>query len=124
MPKTEKSPRITDYSWGRIVIDKDRTFRDAKLFPGGSKEWDWNQSGTRHRPGILPADVRELLEHGAKVVVLSRGVNNNLGVPQATVDLLESNGVTVHVSQTDKAIELYNKLRDSEAVGGLFHTTC
>jgi len=28
--------------------------------------------GTRHEPGIQPADVQELIEHGAKAVVLSK----------------------------------------------------
>lgn len=41
-----------------------------------------------------------------------------------TLRLLEDKGVTVHVEETRKAAELYNKLADSEPVGGLFHSTC
>jgi len=35
----------------------------AKLFPGGLREWDWRETGTRHVPGIQHADVQELIEH-------------------------------------------------------------
>ena len=72
MERTALSPRITNLSWGSLDVEGN-SFRDAKLFPGGSREWDWNETGTRHVPGIQPSDVEELLEHGATVVVLSRG---------------------------------------------------
>ena len=29
----------------------------AKLYPGGARAWDWRETGTRHRPGIQPADI-------------------------------------------------------------------
>lgn len=119
-----KSPRITDFSWGRLVVDNETSYGDAKLFPGGSRKWDWRETGTGHAPGIQPADVEELLEHGAKIVVLARGVHNALNVKSDTVKMLKKKGIAVHVHQTEDAIRLYNELRESEPVGGLFHTTC
>lgn len=98
--------------------------KDFKLFPGGGREWDWSETGTRHVPGIQPADVEELLDNGAKVVVLSRGMLRALGTCPETLELLERHGVTVHVEETRKAVDLYNRLAESEAVGGLFHSTC
>jgi hypothetical protein len=68
--------------------------------------------------------VEELLEHGATVVVLSRGVYERLGVSRETLELLADRGITAHVLQTEKAVELYNELAQFERVGGLFHTTC
>jgi len=118
MTEEPRSPRITDYSWGRLVVDDRETYRDAKLFPGGSREWRWKETGTDHVPGIQPADVQELLDHGAKVVVLSKGVRNALRVRSDTLELLKRKDIVVHVSQTDAAIRLYNELRESEAVGG------
>jgi NAD(P)-dependent dehydrogenase (short-subunit alcohol dehydrogenase family) len=43
--------------------------------PGGGREWNWLETGTHHNPGIQIAEVEELLEHGAGVVVLSRGMS-------------------------------------------------
>jgi hypothetical protein len=100
------------------------TVKDVKLYPGGGRAWDWNETGTSHSPGIQPADVEELLQHGAKVVVLSRGMVRRLETCPATLDYLRENGVAVHVLETKKAVALYNELAEREPVGGLFHSTC
>jgi hypothetical protein len=123
--KQSRSPRITQVAWGRLVVDGvAEPYKDAKLFPGGSKEWNWRETGTSHQPGIQPADVQELLEHGATVVVLSRGMRECLHVPRETVDFLKERQVAAHVLPTQEAVEIYNKLAETEQVGGLFHTTC
>ena len=119
------SPKITHLSWGRLEVeDQPKSYRDAKLFPGGSREWDWRETGTHHEPGIQPADVEELLQHGAKVVVLSKGVYERLKVCPETLRVLKSKGIKAHVLQTEKAVKVYNELAEKESVGGLFHSTC
>ena len=122
---TARSPRITHLSWGRLEVEgRDRPFKDAKLYPGGAREWDWRETGTRHSPGIQPADVEELLEHGATAVVLSRGMHRRLRVRPETLDLLRHQDVETHVLPTDEAVRLYTRLAAEARVGGLFHSTC
>jgi Uncharacterized conserved protein len=106
------------------VEGKDKTFKDAKVFPGGAREWDWNETGTSHVPGIQPIDVDELLEHGATEVILSKGIHERLQVCPETLEMLKNRGITTHVLQTEKAVKLYNELREEKMVGGLFHSTC
>ena len=118
------SPRITRVSWGHLDVEGGLSFKDAKLFPGGSRQWDWSETGTAHVPGIQPADVEELLDNGSTTVVLSKGMNERLAVQPQTLRLLDSRGVRVHVLQTQTAVRLYNNLRQKEPVGGLFHSTC
>ncbi len=119
------SPWIKHVSWGRLEVEGEaEPYKDAKLFPGGSRQWNWRQTGTKHRPGIQIADVQELLDHGAKVVVLSRGMAECLHVPRETLDFLKERQIAAHVLPTKDAVALYNKLAETEAVGGLFHTTC
>jgi hypothetical protein len=121
----QKSPRVTHLSWGRLEVEgEDGPFKDAKLFPGGARAWDWNETGTSHEPGIQPADVEELLEQGATTVVLSKGFHERLGVTPETLRMLEDRGVVAHVRQTGEAISLYNELRDTERIGALIHSTC
>jgi hypothetical protein len=99
--------------------------KDAKLWPGGGRAWDWGETGTRHEPGIQPADVDELLAHGAGVVVLSRGQDQQLLTAPETLDLLRERGVEVHVEETRAAVQRYNELAEQGLpVGGLFHSTC
>lgn len=122
--RRKRSPRITMLAWGRIEVNGVGAFRDAKVFPGGAREWDWNETGTTHEPGIQPADVAELLDHGATTIVLSQGVLNRLHVCPQTLRLLAERHVRTHVLPTAEAVELYNRLCDQERVAGLFHTTC
>jgi hypothetical protein len=119
-----KSPKVRSIAWGTIDIDGVGQFKDAKLFPGGAREWDWTETGTGHSPGIQPADVEELLAAGATTVVLSRGMNLVLEVPAPTVEWLEHKGITVHVLETREAVKRYNELADNNAVGALIHSTC
>ena len=125
MESSNRSPRITHVSWGKLEVEGEtEPYKDAKLFPGGSCEWNWRETGTSHKPGIQISDVQELLEHGAKVVVLSRGMAECLDVPRNTLDFLKQRQIAVHVLPTKEAAQLYNKLAQTEPVGGLFHTTC
>ena len=125
MQSINRSPRITNASWGRSRTQgKAEPYKDAKLFPGGSREWNWRYRNTSHRPGIQITDVQELLDHGARVVVLSRGMARCLHVPRETLDFLKERQIPVHVLPTQHAVALYNKLAQTNAVGGLFHTTC
>jgi hypothetical protein len=119
------SPKITSLSWGRVEVETDQIFKDAKLFPGGSREWDWKETGTEHDPGIQPADVEELLTHGARVVILSKGIWNRLYVCPETIRALEKAGIKTHILQTEAAVQLYNELvEEKEPVAALIHSTC
>ena len=124
MKQGMRSPHITHISWGRLEVDGRHSFKDAKLYPNGAREWNWNETGTRHVPGIQAADVEELLEHGAEVVVLSKGFHERLQVQPATLQLLQDRGIQVYVLQTEAAVQRYNELRETERIGGLFHSTC
>lgn len=119
-----RSPRINHISWGRIEVEGVGTGKDFKLYPGGGREWDWRETGTQHDPGIQPADVEELLDNGANVVVLSRGMQLALKTSPKTLEMLKQRSITVYVKETKEAVEIYNRLADENAVGGLFHSTC
>ena len=115
------SPQITHVSWRRLEVEgKAEPYKDAKLFPGGSREWNWRETGTEHVPGIQPADVQELLDHGAKVVVLSRGMAECLRVPGETLDFLKERRIEAHILPATEAAELYNRLQKKDQSGDCF----
>jgi hypothetical protein len=121
----ETSPPIKAMRWGAVTVGGyEAPFKDVKLFPGGAREWDWIETGTQHTPGIQAADVQELLDHGAGEVILGTGYYERLGVRDETLALLEAAGVKVHIAQSEKAMRLYNELREETAVGALIHSTC
>lgn len=123
---TPVPPRVTGLAWGRLEVEGSRgPFKDAKLWPGGAREWDWNETGTRHAPGVQVADVEELVEHGARTVVVGRGMLGRLEVPAETRDALARRGIELHAASTPEAVETYHRLRKAAPeVGALLHTTC
>ena len=121
----EASSRVVDDGWGIVAVEGLGRFRDVKLWPGGGRAWDWRETGTDHQPGILCADVTELLNHESELVILSRGRQDRLSVSPETLSLLETHGVPVVREKTDAALATYNRLAtQGRRVAGLFHTTC
>jgi hypothetical protein len=120
-----KSPRIEHIEWGRMQVSGIGSGKDFKLWPGGGREWDWGETGTRHVPGIQPADIDELLDRGVRILVLSRGMLLRLQTCTETLELLRRRGIEVRIAETREAAAIYNELAASgAAVGGLFHSTC
>ncbi|MCF8069976.1 MAG: MTH938/NDUFAF3 family protein [Desulfobacterales bacterium] len=120
----DKSPYISRQSWGNIEVDKSITYKDVILYPGGSEAWDWRQTGTSHGSGIQPADVRRLLDKGAKAVVLAKGIFGRLNISEATIQMLKEMNIPYHILKTKAAVRKYNELQKNMPVGGLFHSTC
>lgn len=120
----ETSPSITAMSWGTVETAAG-TFRDAKLWPGGGRGWDWNETGTHHDPGVQPADVEEVLDQGADVVVLGRGQQERLQVTDETLAAIGRRGARAEVLESRAAVGRYNELAEQgRAVGALIHSTC
>lgn len=125
--KQSHGPMIQHIERGKITVlnnNKEMAYKDAKLWPGVSKEWDWSITNTRHNPGIQIADIREFLD-AVDVVILTRGMDLVLLVPASTIEYAEKLGKKVYVGQTKKMVKLYNKLvKQGKRVGGVFHSTC
>jgi hypothetical protein len=120
-----RSPVIEHLSWGVIEVDGLGTGRDVKLWPGGGRAWDWNETNTHHVPGIQVTDIAELIGHGADVIVLSRGMELVLQTCPESVKWLHDHRLKHHILETREAAQLYNQLATKGvAVGGLFHSTC
>ncbi|XP_077307487.1 mth938 domain-containing protein isoform X3 [Lithobates pipiens] len=118
------SPEISRISWGNMSVGGQH-YKDCKVWPGGSRTWDWRETGTEHYPGVQPADVEEVVKKGVKTVVIGRGMSEALQVPVSTLEYIKSQGIDVLVFQTEKAVKEYNSLVSQGAqVGGVFHSTC
>ncbi|KAJ0022359.1 hypothetical protein NQD34_009849 [Periophthalmus magnuspinnatus] len=122
------SPQIASLSWGHMRVEGQGcsgSYKDCKVWPGGSRAWDWRETGTDHHPGVQPADLDELLTKGIDLLVIGRGMSEALQVPGSTLDFVRGRGVEVTVLQTEKAVDQYNKLAaKGRKVAGIFHSTC
>ncbi|XP_024428485.2 mth938 domain-containing protein [Desmodus rotundus] len=120
------SPEIASVSWGQMKVQGSaKTYKDCKVWPGGSRAWDWRETGTEHSPGVQPADVEEVVKKGVRTLVIGRGMSEALKVPPSTLEYLEKQGIDVRVLQTEQAVKEYNALvAQGVRVGGVFHSTC
>jgi hypothetical protein len=121
----KESPVITKCEWGQIAVKGLGEFKDVKLWPGGGRAWDWSETDTHHCPGTQMADVQELLDNGAEVLVLSRGALWKLHISLDLFDTIIDKQIPVYIGETNQAVDVYNEWAlDGVKVGGLFHSTC
>jgi len=119
------SPHIESIGWGKLNVEIIGLGKDFKVWPGGGRPWDWQETGTCHSPGIQIADVEELVERGCQVVVLTRGVFSRLKVAPETVAFLKKHNIETVITDTKRGIKIYNDyIERNVPVGGLFHSTC
>jgi len=125
-------PRVVNLQWGRISIEQPNlplmSYKDARICPSRSDEWDWGLTGTQHQPGIQWADFADLLnEHpDTQLIIFSKGMHNQLHVHPETLHRLSVQypQITVYHLNTREAADLYNKMRMTHRIIGLFHSTC
>uniref|UniRef100_A0A2K6TYT5 Adiposis associated Mth938 domain containing n=1 Tax=Saimiri boliviensis boliviensis TaxID=39432 RepID=A0A2K6TYT5_SAIBB len=61
------SPEIASLSWGQMKVQgSNTTYKDCKVWPGGSRIWDWRETGTE----VPSSTVEYLKKHGIDVRVL------------------------------------------------------
>uniref|UniRef100_A0A8C3UEW2 Adipogenesis associated Mth938 domain containing n=1 Tax=Catharus ustulatus TaxID=91951 RepID=A0A8C3UEW2_CATUS len=61
------SPEITSLSWGQMKVKGcSTTYKDCKVWPGGSRTWDWRETGTN----VPASTVDYLKKNGIDVLVL------------------------------------------------------
>lgn len=122
--KGSDSPRVIRMSWGEITTEVG-VFRDAKLWPGGGRNWDWSETGTDHRPGVQPADVSEVLDNGVHLVIIGQGQQERLEVMEDTIEIIRRQGAGVETLESTEAVIRYNEyVAAGKPVGALIHSTC
>ena len=160
VPKTTlqqtDQPIVTHFSWGHIEIRKpgggvEKTLNgeDWVITPKGCQKWDYKKFGRKpqdrkishlwpNKPkneqgtGVLPYAIHGLLQLAGKldVVIVSKGVNNSLGVNQATIECLKElkrkgSIQDYHILNSKEVPKKHNQcVEKGLKTGTLLHTTC
>lgn len=114
--------KIEDYQFGRIQIDGEAYTSDVLIWPGNVDGSWWRKEGHN----LCLADLDTLLDKNLDVLVIGRGANGVMKVPQETVEQIKESCPTVHVAKTAKACEKFNELSGQPdlRVGAALHLTC
>ena len=112
--------KIEHYSFGKIIIDGKSYTSDVIIYPDRvSASW-WRKEG--HNLDI--ADLTDVIKAKPDVLVVGTGYSGAMRVPQETLTHLESKGITVKVSRSSEAVELFNTLQTDKNVIAALHLTC
>jgi len=107
---------------GRIEVEGVGTFRDAKLFPAALGSGIGARRGRNTRLAFSPPMYASYWTTALRPSCCHKVCWSGWGsVPRRSSCW---SGVRVHVLPTQDTADLYDDLRKTEQVAGLFHTTC
>jgi len=111
---------IEHYSFGRITIDGKTYTSDVIIYPGRVDSSWWRKEG--HYLQVI--DLINVIKTKPDILIIGTGYSGVMVVPKETISHLESKGIEVHVTQTEKAVELFNKFKKDTMVVAALHLTC
>ena len=112
---------ITEFSFGRIVVQGQTYTNDIKIVDGTTVPGWWRRSG--HCVEI--DDVKDILDSNAKIVVIGNGQPGYMRTADALRKHLERNNIKLIEEPTREAIHTFNRLyRTGRPVSGGFHVGC
>ena len=112
---------ITDFSFGKIVVNSKTYTDDIKIIRGRViSDW-WRKSG--HRVDV--EDITDILETRPEIVVIGKGSPGLMQTAAALRERLAVHNIGLIEEKTSSAIEIFNKLyQEGEKVAAGFHVGC
>jgi len=112
---------ITEFSFGKIVVNGKTYKNDIKIFNGQViPDW-WRKSGHR----VTVEDMTDVLEAEPEIVVIGKGSPGLLRSTASLREYLAENHIKLIEKKTSKAIDVFNKLvQQGRKVAAGFHISC
>ncbi|MEE8393732.1 MAG: MTH938/NDUFAF3 family protein [Rhodospirillales bacterium] len=114
--------RITEYDFGRMVVDGRAFTSDLIILPGRVLS-SWRRAAGH---SLIPEDLDAVWVPGLRRLVVGTGRYGRMEVPQAARAHAGARGVVLDAALTGEAVTLFNRLaeEDAEILAGAFHLTC
>jgi hypothetical protein len=112
---------ITQFSFGKIVVNGKTYTNDIKIVKGQViSEW-WRKRGHR----VEVEDIADVLEAEPEVVVIGKGSPGLLKSTSSLRDYLAANQIELIEKKTSKAVDVFNGLfQQGRKVAAGFHISC
>ena len=112
---------ITEFSFGRIVVEGQTCNNDIKIVQGKLVPDWWRRSG--HSVEI--DDVQDVLDSDSEILVIGKGQPGYMRITDSLRQHLAEKNVKLIEEPTPKAIETFNRLfKEGRRVSGGFHVGC
>ena len=73
---------------------------------------------------LSPNDLTEVIEARPEILIIGRGANGRMKIPDTTAQELEDLEIRLISLQTEAACDEYNRLAGAPGVIAAFHLTC
>ena len=111
--------RISEYSFGHIVVDGEEHSRDVILLPDRVVgEW-WRREGH----SLVPEDLDDVMDELPERLIVGCGAHGRLEPHPSVLEALRDRGVEVEAMPTGEAVERYGQL-DPQRTAAALHLTC
>jgi hypothetical protein len=112
---------ITNFSFGKIVVNGKTYVDDIKIVRGQVISGWWRKSG--HRVDV--EDVADILEARPEVLVIGKGSPGLMKTSGPLREELATHHIVLIEKKTSKAIEVFNKFfREGKKVAAGIHVSC
>ena len=112
---------ITEFSFGRIVVEGQIYNQDIKIVRGKIVPNWWRKSG--HSVEI--EDVQDILNSKSETFVVGKGQPGYMNIANSLRVHLEKNNIQLIEEPTREAIQTFNRLhKEGSPVSGGFHVSC
>jgi hypothetical protein len=112
-------PRIEDYRFGHVLVDREEQTRDVIVLPERVLTGWWRADGHR----LVLADLGEVIEDLPEHLVVGTGAYGRMRPDPEALDELRKRGVEVEALPTDEAVRRYAEL-DPRRTAAALHLTC
>jgi hypothetical protein len=112
---------ITQYSFGKIVINNVAYTNDIKIVQGRVVSNWWRKRG--HRVDV--DDIKDILEATPNILVIGRGQPGLMKSTDSLRQYLENHGIELVEEKTPKAVQTFNRLlKEGKDVCAGIHIAC
>jgi hypothetical protein len=111
--------RITEYDFGRIVVDGRHHDRDLIVLPDRVLGNWWRKEGH----SLVIEDLEEVLEELPDHLIVGCGAHGRLEPDRSALNSLRDRGIQVDLVPTPEAVEKYNA-SDPDRTAAALHLTC
>lgn len=111
--------RLSDYHFGRVVVDGTLCHHDLAVLIGDVREWNRREG---HR--VHPEDLDLALAEPPQILIVGTGFSGLLQVTAESARLLQERGIELIAVKTGEAVEAYNDLSHTKRTSALLHLTC
>lgn len=111
--------QLTEYSFGRLMLDGSEQTRDVIVLPDRVVSNWWRREGH----SLVLDDLEEVLDALPERLIVGVGAYGRLRPDPATIAELERRGIVVECLRTDAAVRRYGEC-DEQRTAAALHLTC